>query len=139
MKNSINQAIRFIIVGASNTLVGYLSYVLIVWILSSYYIRYDYIIANILSFIISIHWAFVLNKMIVFKANNWRNSYGKELVKTYLTYGFSGFVLNNILLYLFVDICEISKYYAPILNLMFLVPFNYFVNKYWIFHNKLGN
>ena len=132
-KKAIIQFIRFILVGISNTLVGYLSYLLFIWLLSSFDFKYDYIMARVLSFIVSIHWAFVFNKIFVFQTNGWKTVAPKELFKSYLTYGFSGLFLNNLLLFLFVDICDISKYYAPILVLFFLVPFNYLVNKYWVY------
>lgn len=132
-KKAIIQFIRFILVGISNTLVGYLSYLLFIWLLSSFDFKYDYIMASVLSFIVSIHWAFVFNKIFVFQTNGWKTVATKELFKSYLTYGFSGLFLNNLLLFLFVDICDISKYYAPILVLFFLVPFNYLVNKYWVY------
>ena len=85
---------------------------------------------------VSIHWAFVLNKIFVFQTSEWRHTAKKELLKSYITYGFSGLVLNNILLYIFIDLCGISKYFAPILVLFFLVPFNYLVNKYWVYGIK---
>ncbi len=137
-RKEIHRMIRFLFVGASNTLVGYLSYLLFIWMLSSFEFRYDYIIAGILSFVVSIHWAFVLNKIFVFQTSEWRQTAKKELLKSYITYGFSGLVLNNILLYIFIDLCGISKYFAPILVLFFLVPFNYLVNKYWVYGIKLA-
>ena len=99
-------------------------------------IKHDYIVAGILSFIVSIHWAFIFNKILVFQTNEWKKTAKKELVKSYVTYGLSGLVLNNLLLYIFVDLCYVSKYYAPIIVLFFLIPFNYFVNKYWVYKVK---
>ena len=135
-KKEFQRLIRFIFVGVTNTIVGYLSYLLFIWAIHSFRIKHDYIVAGILSFIVSIHWAFIFNKILVFQTNEWKKTAKKELVKSYVTYGLSGLVLNNLLLYIFVDLCHVSKYYAPIIVLFFLIPFNYFVNKYWVYKVK---
>lgn len=130
---NIDQITRFLLVGLSNTVVGYLSYLMFILVLSNFEIKYDYIIAGVLSFIVGVQWAFVFNKIFVFENDKSQTTIKTQLIKSYLMYGFSGLILNNILLVIFVDICHASKYYAPIFCLLFTVPFNFFVNKYWIF------
>ena len=134
--HSMSQLFRFLVVGLSNTLVGYVSYVLFIWTLRLFTLEYDYIYANVFAFVVSTCWAFVFNKIYVFKSANKSNLIRSELLKSYITYGFSCLVLNNLLLFWFVDLCMISKYLAPFLNLLFMVPFNFLVNLYWVFKNN---
>ncbi len=63
-------------------------------------------------------------------------SIGKALLKTYVSYGFTGIILNNILSWIWVSVLCISKYIAPIINLVASVPINFFMNKLWAFREK---
>lgn len=60
----------------------------------------------------------------------------KALGKCFLSYGFTGFILENVLSYIWVDRVGISKYIAPLLNLVFTVPTNFLLNKLWAFKDK---
>ena len=51
------------------------------------------------------------------------------LFKTYVSYGFTGLILNNILSVLWVSVLHISKMLAPIINLVISIPINFFMNK----------
>ena len=48
---------------------------------------------------------------------------------TYVSYSFSGILLNGVLLVLWVQVFQISKLIAPIINLLFTVPLNFVMNK----------
>ncbi len=144
MKNRIialweryNQFIRFMIVGASNTIISYLIYIAVLVILRSYEVKWDYIAGNIIAFLLSVLWSFIWNHLFVFKkqAGQQRNLW-TALLKTYLSYGFSEFVLNNLLSVLWVEIIGVNKYIAPIINLVITVPLNYIMNKFWAFKTK---
>ena len=58
------------------------------------------------------------------------------LFKTYVSYGFTGLILNNILSVLWVSVLHISKMLAPIINLVISIPINFFMNKLWAFGKK---
>ena len=60
----------------------------------------------------------------------------RALLKTYVSYGVTGIVLNNILLFLWVDTLGIHKMVAPIINLVINIPINFFMNKLWAFSKK---
>jgi len=53
------------------------------------------------------------------------------LAKTYLSYAFSGLFLSSLLLYVWVDLCKISEFIAPLINLLVTVPLNFVLNKFW--------
>lgn len=132
--SSFLQFVRFCIVGVSNTLVSYLVNVLTLWILSGFHLSYDYVIANILAFLLSVLWAYGLSTRFVFdvskktKTEKW-----KTLLKTYASYAVTGLILNNVLSYVWITILHISKFIAPLLNIVFCVPINFLLNKKWAY------
>ena len=93
--------------------------------------------ANTVAFILSVLWSFMLNSIFVFKKEEGekRNPW-KTLLKTYIAYGFTGIVLNNILSFIWINIFGISKYIAPLINLIISIPVNFFMNKLWAFKGE---
>ena len=57
----------------------------------------------------------------------------KSLLKTFVSYSFTGLFLNNILLYIWIQIFHISEFMAPFMNLVVSVPINFLINKFWAF------
>ena len=55
------------------------------------------------------------------------------LIKTYISYAFTGLFLNSILSLLWVEVFGIPKIIAPIINLLVSVPLNFIMNKFWAF------
>lgn len=133
-EKALIQFIKFGIVGVSNTLLSYAINVAVLLILSPLNISRDYFIANIISFIISVAWSFFWNNKYVFKQREGeKRNIVSALLKTYVSYGVTGLVLANVLSFLWVDVLGISKYIAPLLNLVISVPVNFLLNKLWAF------
>lgn len=124
---SLIQFIKFAIIGFSNTLISYLVYVIGV------YFGLHYLLASVMGFVISVLNSFYWNNKYVFRQEEGKRNLWYTLAKTFLSYGATGLVLANILLYLWVDILHISEYLGPIMNLMITVPLNFVLNKFWAF------
>lgn len=124
---SLIQFIKFAIIGFSNTLISYLVYVIGV------YFGLHYLLASVMGFVISVLNSFYWNNKYVFRQEEGKRNLWYTLAKTFLSYGATGLVLANILLYLWVDILHISEYLGPIINLMITVPLNFVLNKFWAF------
>ena len=128
------QFIRFGLVGVSNTVISYLLNVAVLLILKPYGLSWDYVAANLVAFFLSVLWSFYWNNKYVFQEKDGqKRNVWKTLLKTYLSYAFTGIVLNNALSYLWIEIVGISKYIAPIINLLISVPLNFIINKKWAF------
>ena len=131
MKKTMIQFIKFGIVGVSNTIISYLVYYLFVRM------GFHYIIASIFGFIIGVLNAFFWNNKYVFKSET-----GKErnivfsLLKMYISYGFSGLFLQNLLLFILIELLFVSKYIAPLFCLFITVPLNFLLNRHWTFKEK---
>ena len=134
---SIMQFVKFGIVGLSNTVLSYVIYLLVLLALKNANLSWDYFAGNIVSFIISVAWSFYWNNKYVFtKSEGGERSLLKSLLKTYLSYGFTGIILNNVLAFIWVDILGINKVIAPIINLIVTIPLNFILNKLWAFKEK---
>lgn len=137
MKRLFNiQFIKFAIVGASNTLISYLINVGVLFALSDLDWEFDYIVANIVAFVLSVIWSFYWNNRFVFNKNDQKSSLIRKLIKSYMAYGFTGIILNNVMSTMWIRLFGISKYIAPLLNLIVSVPVNFILQKLWVFGDK---
>lgn len=134
---SIIQFVKFGIVGISNTLVSYIVYIvsLLLFRKINIFIKSDIFIAQIVAYILSVLWSFLLNNKYVFQKQNGRRrgELLQALLKTYASYFLTGIIINLVLLHIQVNILGVSEYVAPIINLIITVPINFLLNKYWAF------
>lgn len=94
----------------------------------------DYLVAQVIAFILSVLWSFYWNNRFVFKQEeNEERNLLHALVKTYISYAFTGLFLNSVLSLLWVEVFAIPKIVAPIINLIVSVPINFLMNKFWAF------
>lgn len=136
-RQTFKEFLQFGLVGVSNTIISYLLYVVTLLIVSKSGVKFDYIIANIVSWLLSVLWSFYWNNKFVFKKEEGeKRNIWAALFKTYVSYGFTGLILNNILSVLWVSVLHISKMLAPIINLVISIPINFFMNKLWAFSKK---
>lgn len=136
-RQTFKEFLQFGLVGVSNTIISYLLYVVTLLLVSKSGVKFDYIIANIVSWLLSVLWSFYWNNKFVFKKEEGeKRNIWAALFKTYVSYGFTGLILNNILSVLWVSVLHISKMLAPIINLIISIPINFFMNKLWAFGKK---
>ena len=133
---ALMQFVKFGIVGVSNTVISYVLYFITLKVLKAgaLFPNIDYLLAQIVAFILSVLWSFYWNNKMVFVLEDGQNrNLFKALLKTYVSYSFTGLFLNSILLILWVQIVGISEFIAPIINLLISVPLNFIINKFWAF------
>lgn len=122
-KETVVQFLKFGLVGVSNTLIALGIYYIVL------YFAGNYILANFLSWVISVLNAFYWNNRYVFKNNQ---SWKRVLVKTYFSYGTS-LIFSTGLLYFQIEHLGISNKIAPLIMLLVTVPLNFLMNKFWTF------
>ncbi len=137
VKEGFLQFVKFGLVGVTNTVIGYVLNVGVLLLLAPQNVAWDYIAANIVSFVLSVLWSYMLNSIFVFKKEEGkeRNPW-KTLVKTYIAYGFTGIILNNVLSFVWINWFGVSKFIAPLINLIISIPVNFFMNKLWAFKSE---
>lgn len=132
----ILQFCKFGIVGLSNTVISYIIYVVVLLTIEMLGIleNLDYLVAQIIAFVLSVLWSFYWNNKYVFshESDAERNIF-RALLKTYVSYAFTGLFLNSILAVISVQILGINKLVVPIINLLISVPINFILNKFWAF------
>lgn len=129
------QFVRFGLVGLSNTVVSYAIYTVTLLIFRAFglFPGIDYYIATVVSFILSVAWSFYWNNRFVFKQGEDGRSMFGSLLKCYASYSITGLGVNNLLLFLWVNVLGISAFLGPLLSLIITVPLNYILNKFWAF------
>lgn len=158
------QFIKFGLVGVSNTVVSYVTYSLVYyWVLGSSAMADDIKvqIANIVGFVISVLNAFIWQSKFVFKEEEGgeHRVWWKVLIKTYISYAFSGLLLTALLLAFWLKVVHIEQYLggvaqwlvqfglnlsatdvaasiAPFLNMVITIPINFCINKFWAYRQK---
>jgi putative flippase GtrA len=137
VKSNFSQFVKFGLVGLSNTIISYLINIAVLILLRNAELKFDYVIANLVAFFLSVLWSYHWNSRFVFKLREGeQRSTAHTLLKTYLSYAVTGIVLCNVLSWFWIEFCGISKFTAPIINLIVSVPVNYLLNKYWAFRGK---
>lgn len=133
------QFVKFGIVGLSNTVISYVIYIVSLMFFQKLGVlkSSDYLVAQIIAFILSVLWSFYWNNKYVFAEDeSEKRNLFQALLKTYISYAFTGLFLNSILSLLWVELLHMSKLIAPIINLLVSVPINFFMNKFWAFKKK---
>ncbi len=134
---NILQFVKFGIVGATNTAISYLLNIAVLFLMRPLNVAWDFVAGNVVSFVLSVLWSFYWNNRFVFtaKKGEHRSLFG-ALLKAYISYGFTGIILNNILSWLWIHVMGISKFIAPLINLVISVPLNFVINKFWTFKDR---
>lgn len=117
------QFIKFSIVGFSNTVISLFVYYVLLWL------ECNYLIANAMSWIVSVFNAFYWNNKYVFKNEN---TWIKALIRTYISYGCS-FILGSLMLIVLIEFFKVSDIIAPLIILVITIPLNFLMNKFWTF------
>lgn len=142
-----HQFIRFGIVGGTNFLIALIVYNLVLWIFRvvpdgshsanqavALMFRFDYQIANVFSFVISVLNAYILNRLWVFRIEAKKASQG-AVVRFFASYGMT-FALSIFLAWFWVEIVNIPKAVVPFLNVLITTPLNFLLSKYFAFRER---
>ena len=125
------QFIKFGIVGVSNTLIHYFTYLICI------FAGCHYLIASVIGFLVSVLNAFYWNNKYVFvKEENATRSLWQAFLKTFLSYAGTGLVLENVLLVIWVRFLHVPEAIAPLVTLLITIPINFILNKFWAFKDR---
>ena len=125
------QFIKFGIVGVSNTLIHYFTYLICI------FAGCHYLIASVIGFLVSVMNAFYWNNKYVFvKEENATRSLWQAFLKTFLSYAGTGLILENVLLVIWVRFLHVPEAIAPLVTLLITIPINFILNKFWAFKDR---
>ena len=162
---ALAQVVKFGIVGFINTIVSFaVNTGVLILFNKCFGIPEDdarsYLTAQTLAFIISVFNAFLLQNKYVFTKNEGETrKWWQVLIKTYISYAFTGLFLNAVLLWVWNDVIHIGNhlvwlsdfinkcgiemtsdrivsYIAQFLNMIITIPLNFIINKFWAYRGK---
>lgn len=120
-----SQFIKFSIVGASNTLISFVLYYILVKL------GLHYMISNVLAYSAGVINSYILNSTWVFHANSQQ---GSKIIK-FITVNLGALLLSSSLLYICVDFLGINKIISQVIVTLIVLLVNYAGNKLWTFKN----
>lgn len=125
MKNNKNtrELISYLIAGILTTAVNFLMYYILI------YFEIEYKKANTIAFLISVIFAFFINKKYVFSSNK---SFGNEFLKFFAGRIFT-YALDIGTMMFLVELLGVSKYSSKIWANAVVMVSNYLLSKFWIF------
>lgn len=115
----------YVIFGVFTTLIN-----IFVYLIFTKVFHVNYIISNILAWILSVLFAYITNRIWVFESKN--TNIVKEISLFFGGRLLSG-VIDTALMYLFIDILLIGDFISKIIIQIIVVIFNYLVSKLIIF------
>ncbi len=129
------QFVKFAMVGFSNVIVSYGVYLIFfaLFQIAGILPNADYLIAQLIGYVLSIFWSFYWNRKYVFANTQDNAPWYQALIKSFIAYSFTGVFLNSVLSFVWVEMVGIPKVIAPVINLVINVPVNFVMNKFWAF------
>lgn len=122
-RNFLQEALSYLLTGGATTLINYVVYLVL---LRS---KCNYLIANTIAWAFAVTFAYVSNRIFVFRSDN---QMGKELV-SFVSLRFLTLILENLLLTLFIQYCNFHPFFSKIAVSVVTVTANYAICKWQIF------
>ncbi len=112
------------IIGSFSSGLDFVIYAILV-----HWVDFQYLIANCISVLGGITTSFILNRNYNFKVKD----KAKTRFAIFLTVGLCGLALSNIILYICIEILQIHNLVSKLLSIVFVVFFQFLINKYITF------
>ena len=120
------QIIRFLFVGGLNTIVGYGTYALLV------YLKINIYVAMTISTIIGVFHSYLWNRFFTFKSKEKALSEIIKFISVYIT----SYLLGMLVLFITDKIFHINPYIAGLINLVITTLISWFGHKYFSFRKS---
>ena len=130
--NKYEEIINYIIVGGLTTVVSLLSFYIVRIFILTNDSQIDIQIANIISWFLSVLFAFITNKKYVFKSNEKGKEKLKEMIKFYLSRVTTLFI-EMLTMWILTDLINIDDKIAKLIVQVILVILNYVFSKLFVF------
>ena len=119
------EIINYLIFGGLTTVVSIVTYALFAKV---FYI--DYLISNVLSWVLAVLFAYITNKIFVFESKSKKNV--KEIT-SFFFFRIISLVMEMIILYIFVDMLHIDDLITKIIAQVIVIVANYVFSKVFVF------
>ena len=119
------EIINYLIFGGLTTLISIITYALFAKVF-----HIDYLISNVLSWIIAVLFAYITNKIFVFESKSKKNI--KEIT-SFFFFRVVSLIMEMVILYVFVDMLHIDDLVTKIIAQVIVIVSNYVVSKLFVF------
>lgn len=119
------EIINYLIFGGLTTLISIVTYALFAKVFNI-----DYLISNVLSWIIAVLFAYITNKIFVFESKSKKNI--KEIT-SFFFFRIVSLIMEMIILYVFVDMLHIDDLVTKIIAQVIVIISNYVFSKVFVF------
>ena len=119
------EIINYLIFGGLTTLISIVTYALFAKVF-----HIDYLISNVLSWIIAVLFAYITNKIFVFESKSKKNI--KEIT-SFFFFRIISLIMEMIILYVFVDMLHIDDLVTKIIAQIIVIVSNYVFSKVFVF------
>ncbi|WP_442951591.1 GtrA family protein [Paenibacillus sp. GYB004] len=123
----IQQSMKFVLVGVTNTIISYLVFI------GCNLLVDNYLVSLLISYIIGVVNSYFLNKNWTFRTPKTRNL--STIIK-FITVYLCTFLVNLIILILLVDFLYFSASLSQAISLIITTMISFIGHKYWSFKNK---
>lgn len=127
------EIINYLVVGVLTTLVSLATYYILVYTVFDPNIALELQITNIISWIVSVTFAYFTNRKYVFKTN--KNMSFKEVVKFYLS-RVSTLILDMLMMYVLVSLLKFNDKIIKLIVQVIVIVLNYILSKFIVFKKK---
>ena len=119
------EIINYLIFGGLTTLISIVTYAVFT---KAFHI--DYLIGNVLSWVIAVLFAYITNKLFVFESKSKKNI--KEIT-SFFFFRIISLVMEMVILYIFVDMLHIDDLITKIIAQVIVIISNYIFSKVFVF------
>ena len=125
------EIVNYLIVGGMTTLVS-----IVVYALFTKLFHVNYMISNVISWIVAVIFAYVTNKIFVFKSKCENRKAIFVEIYQFFKYRFFSLIIDILLMYLLVEIFNINDMISKIIVQVIIIILNYVFSKIFVFKKK---
>lgn len=125
------ELVMYIIVGVCTMIVSLVSYYILANPLGIYYQ-----VANIISWVLAVAFAYVTNKKYVFRSRYAGLSATLKEMTSFVSSRIASLLAEILSMYFFVQICQIDDNIVKLMNQVLVTVLNYVFSKFWVFRKS---
>ncbi len=126
------EIINYLIFGGLTTLVSIGTYALFTIVF-----KIDYLVSNVLSWIIAVLFAFITNKLFVFASKSRSKKQVSKEIVSFFFFRIVSLGIEMIIMYVFVDLLSINDLITKVIAQVIVILSNYIFSKVFVFKNQI--
>ncbi len=126
------EIINYLIFGGLTTLVSIGTYALFTIVFNI-----DYLVSNVLSWIIAVLFAFITNKLFVFASKSRSKKQVSKEIVSFFFFRIVSLGIEMIIMYVFVDLLSINDLITKVIAQVIVILSNYIFSKVFVFKNQI--